>query len=80
MVIVGFVALVPVRISAKEPGRSWEWTTGPVRFRHIVEPREIGCRIRLEMEAPGVIEPLVRAAYGPLIKLAIRRLCRVAAD
>jgi hypothetical protein len=78
--LIAWVAPVPVHITAKDPGRAWEWTTGPVRVRHIVEPLGTGCIVRMELEAPAPIEALLAATYGPLIKLVVRRLTQVAMD
>jgi hypothetical protein len=71
--------LVPVRVSAKTEGRSWDWRTGPTRFRHRVEPRGTGSLITLELVAPPGIEGILALTYGPLIRLVIARLATVAA-
>ena len=78
LVLPGLV--VPVRVSAKVDGRSWDWTTGPMRFRHAVEPRAGGCLITLEVTGPSGLEQVVAGVYGPLIRLVLRRLARVAAQ
>ena len=77
-VLVGFGAPVPARISAKTPGREWEWTTGPVQIRHRVEATPEGCEIVMEVSAPGALEPLLGALYGPVIRWVSGRLARLA--
>jgi hypothetical protein len=46
---------------------------------HRVEPHgEGGCRVTIELRAPGLVERPVVTAYGPVIALTLRRLARVA--
>src|SRR3954447_8494418 len=70
--------LVPVTILDKDPGRSWRWKVGPVEMDHRVEPRDGGCRVAVDIEAPGPVETAVRLTYGPLVALLVRTLARVA--
>jgi hypothetical protein len=49
--------LVPVTILDKDPGRSWRWKVGPVEMDHRVEPRDGGCRVAVDIEAPGPWRP-----------------------
>jgi hypothetical protein len=72
------VVPVPARITDKRAGRSWTWQVGPVVMTHRVEPRRGGSLVAIDLRAPGPLEPLVAAAYGPLIGLSLRRLARVA--
>jgi hypothetical protein len=74
------VVPVPARITAKDPGRSWDWQVGPARFRHRVTPRPGGSLVGVDISAPGPLEPLLRVSYGPLVALLVRNLARVAAD
>lgn len=69
---------VPVVISAKTPGRSWTWRVGPMDLEHSVEPLGSGSRITMTLSAPGPVEPVLAATYGPIIALLVRRLARVA--
>jgi hypothetical protein len=70
--------LVPVTILDKDPGRSWRWKIGPVEMDHRVEPRDGGCRVAVDIEAPAPVETVVRLTYGPLVALLVRNLARVA--
>ena len=72
------VVPVPARITAKEPGRSWTWNVGPVTLAHRVEPREGGCVVAVDIESPPALEPLMRAGYGPVVGVLVRRLAAVA--
>ena len=69
---------VPARITAKEAGRSWTWSVGVVDLAHRVEPRGEGCVVAIDIEAPAALEPLVRATYGPVVGVLVRRLAAVA--
>ena len=69
---------VPARITAKRARRSWSWRVGPVTLVHRVEPRDPGSLVAIDIQAPRVLEPLVRASYGPVVGLLVRRLARVA--
>ena len=66
---------VPARITAKTPGSEWTWQVGPISMRHRVEPG----RVAIDLRAPGALEPAVAAAYGPVIRWALRRLAARAA-
>ena len=37
-----------------------------------------GCRVTIELRAPGLVERPVATAYGPVIALTLHRLARVA--
>ena len=69
---------VPARITAKRKGRSWSWRVGPVKLVHRVEPRRPGSLVAIDIHAPRPLEPLLRASYGPLVGVLVRRLARVA--
>jgi hypothetical protein len=69
---------VPARIVAKEAGRSWTWQVGPVRMVHRVAPAAGGCTVAIDLSAPGPLEPVVAATYGPVIDWALGRLARLA--
>jgi hypothetical protein len=72
---------VPAQIVHKRPGRSWAWRVGPAVLVHAVRPREHGgCRVSVTLQAPGPLEPLLVATYGPLVALLVRNLARVAAS
>ena len=72
------VVPVPARITAKRAGRSWTWRVGMLTLVHRVEPRGRGSLVAIDIEAPGALEPLVRASYGPVVGVLVRRLARVA--
>ncbi len=79
--ILGPGLLVPVRITAKDPGRSWDWRIGPLLMRHEVAPDgDRASRVSISMTAPTPVELAVRAGYGPLITPLLRNLARVAAQ
>jgi hypothetical protein len=77
--LVGLLAPVPVHVTAKSDGEYWDWTTGLLRIRHRVEPVGDGCRVSIEVHAPGPVEPLVAATYGPVIRWVLQRLASLAA-
>lgn len=79
VVMLGGAAPIPVRITAKSPGRSWDWRVGLVDMSHEVRPSAHGSEVRLEIAAPRPIEAGLRITYGPLIALLLRNLARVAA-
>jgi hypothetical protein len=70
---------VPARIVDKREGRSWTWRVGPAVLAHTVAPRASGCRVSVTISAPGPLEPLLAATYGPVVQLLVERLARVAA-
>jgi hypothetical protein len=73
------VLLVPARVTAKRPGRSWTWQVGPVSMVHRVTPRRGGgCDVAVEISAPPGLERAVALGYGPLVAALVRRLARVA--
>ncbi len=69
---------VPARITAKRRGRSWTWRVAGLTLVHRVEPREGGSLVAIDIEAPRVLEPVVRATYGPVVSLLVRRLASAA--
>jgi hypothetical protein len=72
------VVPVPARITASSR-RSWTWQVGLVEMTHRVEAHgDGGCRVTIELRAPGLIERPVATAYGPVIALTLHRLARVA--
>ena len=71
------VVPVPVQILAVERGRSWTWRAGAVvEMDHRVTPSDGGCVVAIDLRAPGPLEPVAAATYGPVIALALRRLAR----
>jgi Polyketide cyclase / dehydrase and lipid transport len=72
------VVPVPARVTAKVPGRSWDWRVGLVRFRHRVTPEPDGALVGVDIEAPSALEPLLRVSYGPIVAALVRNLARVA--
>lgn len=73
------VVPVPARIIGKEPGRSWTWRVGPMVLVHAVHPTPVGCRVSVTLQAPGPLEGLLAATYGPVVDLMVRNLARRAA-
>ena len=72
------VVPVPAHITAKEPGRSWDWRVGPVWFRHRVTPAPDGSVVGIDIAAPEPLESALRVSYGPLVMVLVRNLARVA--
>jgi hypothetical protein len=71
---------VPARILSVDPGRSWRWQVGPMQLDHRVEPAPGGgSRVGVDLMAPGPLEALLAATYGPVIAVLVRRLAAVAA-
>jgi hypothetical protein len=70
--------LVPVRVTARQAGRSWAWKVGPVTIRHRVEPRRGRCVVAVDMDAPAAVERVLAVSYGPLVAVLLRNLARVA--
>ncbi len=70
---------VPAHVKAKRTGRSWSWKVGPVEMVHRVEKLPDGCMVALDVLAPGPLEAVIRRTYGPVIRLMLRNLARVAA-
>jgi hypothetical protein len=71
--------VVPVRITRKRKGRVWAWKVGPVELTHRVAPAPGGgSRVAVDIHAPLPIEAALRATYGPLVRLLVRRLAKVA--
>lgn len=77
--MLGGAAPIPVRITAKSPGRSWDWQVGPLNMRHEVTATAAGSEVRMAITAPRLIEAGLRVTYGPLIALLLHNLARVAA-
>jgi hypothetical protein len=72
---------VPAQIVHKEPGRSWTWRVGPAVLVHAVTPRrDRGCTVSVTIQAPGPLEPLLAATYGPVVRILVGRLARLAAS
>lgn len=72
-----WVVPVPAHISEKAE-HSWTWQVGPVALEHAVIPLPSGSRITMSISAPGPLEPLLAATYGPVVQLLVRRLARIA--
>lgn len=72
------VVPVPAVIAAKTPGRSWAWRVGPMTLVHTVSPRPGGSRVTMGIAAPGPLEAVLAAAYGPVVQVLVTRLARVA--
>lgn len=74
------VVPVPARIESVDPPRSWTWRVGgTVLMRHRVEPRDGGCEVALDLSAPAPLEAVLHRTYGPVIRVLLRSLARVAA-
>jgi hypothetical protein len=72
------VAPVPVAITAVDRPRSWTWrVAGMVDMEHRVQPRGSGCTVAIELRAPAPLEAALALAYGPVIRLTLRRLARL---
>ena len=65
---------VPATIVRKRQGRSWAWRVGPVEMDHRLVPRRRGTDVEVTVKAPKPLELALGASYGPLMKLALRRL------
>jgi hypothetical protein len=68
------VVPVPATIVRKRPGRSWAWRVGPVDMDHRLVPQRRGTTVEVTVNAPAAVELALRASYGPLMMLALRRL------
>jgi hypothetical protein len=78
--ILGFIP-VPALVVHKTPGRAWTWRVGPAILVHTVSPRPGGgSRVAVTIQAPGPLEPLLAATYGPVVQLLVSNLARVAAS
>ena len=72
---------VPARILAVEAGRSWTWRVGPMTLVHRVHPsRGGGAVVAVDLTAPGPVEALLAATYGPIVQLLVNNLARVSAS
>ncbi len=71
---------IPARITAKREGRSWTWRAGPLELDHAVHPTPVGSRITMTLSAPGPLEDVLAATYGPVVQRLVNRLARVAAS
>lgn len=70
---------IPVEVIAKQPGRSWTWSAGPVTFVHRVRPRsDGGCVVGVDVQAPAPLEPALALTYGPVMDLLVHHLARTA--
>ena len=73
------VVPVPARILGVDPGRTWEWTVGPVTFDHLVEPRDGGgCTVAVQLRSSPPVETALSVSYGPVCALLMKNLARVA--
>ncbi|WP_233529924.1 hypothetical protein [Antrihabitans stalagmiti] len=45
---------------------------------HDVTPLPTGSRITMSISAPGPLETVLAATYGPVVQLLVRRLAKVA--
>ncbi len=71
---------VPARITEKVDGSSWTWRVGPMTLVHAVLPLPDGCRISTSIAAPGPLEGVLAATYGPVVQALMKRLATVAAQ
>jgi hypothetical protein len=69
------VVPVPAKITAKSR-RSWTWRVGPASLTHRVMPSDRGCTVAIDLHAPGPLEPVLAATYGPVIQDMLDRLAR----
>src|SRR4051812_2658306 len=58
---------IPAKITVKAP-RSWTWRVGPATLTHRVVKRGDGCTVAIDLRAPGPLEPVLAATYGPVIQ------------
>lgn len=65
---------VPVRITDRDPGRSWTWRAGPYLMEHRVEPKPGGCDVVIDVTATPALERAMDATYSRLINLLLSRL------
>jgi hypothetical protein len=70
------VVPIPARITAKREGESWTWRVGPVELVHRVSERAGGCTVAIDLHAPGPLEAVVAAGYGPVIQVMLERLAK----
>lgn len=71
---------VPAHITDKRTGHWWDWRVGPVEMRHRVEATPTGCTVCIELAAAAPVELAMRVSYGPVIRLVVRNLARIAAQ
>lgn len=45
---------------------------------HEVTPLPTGSRVTMSISAPGPLEAVLAATYGPVVQLLVRRLAKVA--
>jgi hypothetical protein len=69
---------VPARVIGKRARREWTWQFGLAQVTHRVEPRRGGCRLAIDLRAPGPLERVLVLAWGPVFALSLRNLARVA--
>ena len=65
---------VPAAIVGKRAGQSWAWRVGPVEMDHRLVPTRRGTAVEVTVDAPGLVEHTLHVTYGPVMKLALRRL------
>jgi hypothetical protein len=70
------VVPVPATIVRKRAGRSWAWRVGPVEMDHRLVPQRRGTTVEVTVKAPPPLELALKAAYGPVMKLALARLAK----
>lgn len=68
------VVPVPATITRKRPGRSWAWQVGPVEMDHRLIPQRRGTVVEVTVDASAPLELALRGAYGPVMRVALRRL------
>ena len=74
------VVPVPARIVEVDPARSWTWRVGPATLKHRVYPHpEGGSVVAVDIMAAPPVEAALAVSYGPLVRLLVRNLARVAA-
>ena len=72
--------MLPVAITAVDPGRSWSWKVATVAMDHVVAPAAGGgCEITLRMRAAPPLELALRIGYAPVATVMLGRLARMAA-
>jgi hypothetical protein len=74
---------IPALVTARRdtgPERAWTWHVGPVAMDHRVAARPGGCVVGVDLRAPAALEALLRVSYGPVVRLLVGNLSRVAAQ
>jgi hypothetical protein len=73
---------IPAAVTARRDAdaeRSWTWRVGPVVMDHYVAQRPGGSVVGVDLRAPAAVEALLRVSYGPVVRLLVGHLARVAA-